>query len=70
LFVVDWLNIIIVLFIPVSMITGFLSETLFNQGWIAPFPIEIWHIMLFAVGFVGVSVISYIILKKQRNSII
>lgn len=67
LFVVDWLNIVIVLFMPISMITGFLSETIFKQGWIAPYPIGIWHIMLFAVGFVGVSVVSYIILEKQKN---
>lgn len=64
---VDLLNIIMVLFMPISMITGFLSETLFKQGWIAPYPIGIWHMVLFSVTFASVSVISYIVLKKQKN---
>lgn len=66
-FVVDWFNIIIVLFMPLSMITGIVSETLFKQGWIAPYPNGIWHMALFTVAFVGALVVSYIILKKQRD---
>lgn len=62
---VNWLNIIGILFIPVSMITGFVSILIFNQGWVAPYPIGIWQTVLFILLYGSISAVSYIILKKR-----
>ena len=65
--VVDWLNIIGILFMPVSMLTGAISVSLFKQGWIAPYPIGIWHAILFVVIYFTISAVSFIILKKRKQ---
>lgn len=64
---VNWLNLLGIAFIPVSMITGYLSILLFQDGWIAPYPIGIFHSFLFGVVFVVLSVGSYLLLKKRAH---
>lgn len=64
-FYVNWLNILGIAFMPVSMITGYLSILLFQNGWIAPYPIGIFHSFLFWVVFLALSVGSYLLLKKR-----
>lgn len=64
-FFVDWLNLIGVAFIPVSMLTGCLSILVFKQGWIAPYPIGVFHTLLFCLGFLMVCVISYLVIRKR-----
>ncbi len=64
-FYVNWLNIIGITFMPVSMITGCLSIFIFKQGWIAPYPMGIFHILFFSIVFLTISIISYIFLKKR-----
>jgi transcriptional regulator with XRE-family HTH domain len=61
----NWLNILGIAFMPVSMITGYLSILLFQNGWIAPYPIGIFHSFLFWVAFLVLSVGSYLLLKKR-----
>lgn len=63
-FYVNWLNIIGVAFIPVSMITGYISAFVFKQGRIAPYPIGIFHTLVFMLVFFVILFASYIILKK------
>ena len=63
-FYVNWLNIIGVAFMPVSMITGYISAFVFKQGWIAPYPIGIFHTLVFMLVFFVILLASYIILKK------
>lgn len=67
-FYVNWLNIIGIAFMPVSMITGYVSELVFKQGWIAPYPIGIFHTSVFALVFFVILVACYIILKKRTKS--
>lgn len=64
-FYVNWLNILGIAFMPVSMITGYLSILLFQNGWVAPYPIGIFHSFLFWVAFLVLSVGSYLLLKKR-----
>lgn len=64
-FYVNWLSILGIAFMPVSMITGYLSILLFQNGWIAPYPIGIFHSFLFWVAFLVLSVASYLLLKKR-----
>ena len=67
-FYVNWLNIIGVTFIPISMITGHISGLVFKlEGWIAPYPIGIFHTLVFVLVFFVVVIASYIILKKQTK---
>lgn len=67
-FYVDWLNIIGISFMPVSMLTGSISILLFRQGWIAPYPIGIFHTLVFGFVFFAVLVISFVLLKKRTHS--
>ena len=67
-FSIDWLNIIGVAFMPVSMITGYLSILLFQDGWIAPYPVGIFHSFLFWGVFLVLSIGSYLLLKKRVHS--
>lgn len=47
-----WLNTIIIAFIPISMITSYISELIFKiGGGISPYPIGIFH----GLYFVGLS---------------
>lgn len=67
-FYVNWLNIIGVAFMPISMITGYISRLVFKlEGWIAPYPIGIFHTLVFVLVFFIVVITSYIILKKQAK---
>ncbi len=65
---VDWLNIIGILFMPVSMLTGILSIFVFKQGQVAPYPTGVLHSVLFATAYLGLSAISFILIKKRRLS--
>lgn len=65
LIAVNWLNIIGILFMPASMITGYISTLIFNQGGISPYPMGRWHTILFILLYSSVSAVSLIILKKR-----
>ena len=58
-FYVNWLNIIGVAFMPISIFK--------LEGWIAPYPIGIFHTLVFVLVFFVVVIASYIILKKQTK---
>ncbi len=64
-FYVNWLNILGIAFMPVSMITGYLATLLSWEGWISPYPIGIFHSFLFWIVFLVLSVGSYLLLKKR-----
>jgi transcriptional regulator with XRE-family HTH domain len=66
-FAVNWLNAVAVLFMPCSMIAGALSIAIFKQGWIAPYPIGLWNMVLFLVIYLSISVASFIILKGKSK---
>lgn len=67
-FAVNWLNLIGVLFMPFSMVTGAISIALFKQGWIAPYPIGIApHLVLFVIVYISICAISYIVLKRRTT---
>lgn len=66
-FYVNWFNLLGIAFMPVSMVTGYLSILLFQNGWIAPYPIGIFHSILFWVVFLALSVGSYLLLKKRAH---
>ena len=67
-FYVNWLNLLGIAFMPVSMITGYLSILLFQDGWIAPYPVGIFHSFLFWDVFLALSIGSYLLLKKRVHS--
>ena len=67
-FYVNWLNLLGIAFMPVSMITGYLSILLFQDGWIAPYPVGIFHSFLFWGVFLALSIGSYLLLKKRVHS--
>lgn len=66
-FYVNWLNIIGVAFMPISMIIGYISSFVFKQGQIAPYPIGICHTLIFMLVFFVILLASYIILKKSTK---
>lgn len=66
-FYVNWLNIIGVAFMPISMITGYISAFVFKHGQIAPYPIGICHTLIFMLVFFVILLASYIILKKSTK---
>lgn len=66
-FYVSWFNIIGIVFIPISMITGYISILVFKQGWVAPYPNGIFHTLTFILLFFVVLVASYTILKKRAK---
>ncbi len=66
-FYVKWLNIVVISFMPVSMITGFLSEIIFKRGWVAPYPIGPFHGLLFVSSYLILLYVSYYIVKKKEN---
>lgn len=67
-FYVNWLNIIGISFMPVSMITGFISNYIFKlDGWISPYPLGIFHILFFILVFFPIILASYVFLKKQTK---
>ena len=65
-FAVTWLNIVGIAFMPVSMLSGYLSVLIFGTGWIAPYPVGIFGTLVFGVLFFAFSVISYMIMKKRH----
>lgn len=64
-FYVMWLNIIGIAFMPASLITGYISILVFSQGWVAPYPIGIIHTVIFCFIFFMISVMSFILIRKQ-----
>lgn len=68
-FYVVWFNIIGVAFMPLSMVTGYISILVFKQGWIAPYPIGIFHTLVFCLLFFVVLVISFVYVKKHIHPI-
>jgi transcriptional regulator with XRE-family HTH domain len=62
---VQWLNVVIGLFMPVSMATGGLTRILFRQGFVAPYPGGVWHGLLFVIAMGGVAGISWVLLKRR-----
>ena len=69
-FAVNWLNLSGLLFMPFSMVTGAISIALFKQGWIAPYPINIAHVVLFVIVYISICVISFIVLKRRTMGVL
>jgi len=63
----DWLNIIGIIFMPVSMFIGYLSIFVFNQGQVAPYPIGMTHTLLFGLVLFVFGVISFIFIKNKNK---
>ena len=66
-FYVKFLNVSLVLWIPISMVTGFLSITIFKQGWISPYPIDIAHLLLFACIYLCSCGMTFIVLRRRAD---
>ena len=69
-FAVNWLNLSGFLFMPFSMVTGAISIALFNEGWIAPYPIDIAHVALFVIVYISICSISFIVLKRRTTGVL
>lgn len=69
-FAVNWLNLSGLLFMPFSMVTGAISIALFKQGWIAPYPINIAHVVLFVIVYISICAISFIVLKRRTMGVL
>ena len=69
-FAVNWLNLSVFLFMPFSMVTGAISIALFKEGWIAPYPIDIAHIVLFVIVYISICAISFIVLKRRTTGVV
>ncbi|MCI6272003.1 MAG: helix-turn-helix domain-containing protein [Erysipelotrichaceae bacterium] len=69
-FAVNWLNLSGFLFMPFSMVTGAISIALFKQGWIAPYPIGITHVVLFVIVYISICAISFIVLKRRTTGVL
>ena len=70
-FYVKWLNTIIIAFIPISMITSYISELIFKVGGgISPYPIGIFHSFVFLLVYLIVIMVSYAYLKRQNKFLI
>ena len=61
-FIVNWLNIIIALFMPVSLVVTFFSSRV-----VAPYPTDIITGIAFAAVYIILVIFSYIALKKNRE---
>ena len=69
-FYVNWLNIIGVAFMPISMITGYISGLVFKlEGWIAPYPIGIFSYFSFRVSILC-SCDCKLYYSKETNKIV
>jgi transcriptional regulator with XRE-family HTH domain len=66
-FVVNWLNLAVGLFMPVSIFSGFLCRYLSWGKIIAPYPMEVRSIAIFVVIYFGVLITSFFILRRQRK---
>ena len=69
-FAVNWLNLSGLLLMPFSMVTGAISIALFKEGWIAPYPIDIAHIVLFVIVYISICAISFIVLKRRTTGVL
>ena len=69
-FAVNWLNLSGFLLMPFSMVTGAISITLFKEGWIAPYPIDIAHVVFFVIVYVSICAISFIVLKRRTTGVL
>ena len=65
-FAIAWLDVAGFALMPVSMLSGELSLLIFKDGWIAPYPVGIFHTLTFGVVYVSFCVISYVLMKKKR----
>lgn len=68
-FAVNWINLSGLLLMPFSMVTGAISITLFKEGWIAPYPIGIAHVVLFVIVYISICAISFIVLKRRTTGV-
>lgn len=66
-FWVDWSNLIIGLFMPVSICSGLICRFLSWGKIIAPYPMEIRTTAIFVVIYVGVLVVSFIIRRNYKR---
>lgn len=69
-FAVNWLNLSGFLFMPFSMVTGAISIAFFKQGWIAPYPIGITHVVLFVIVYISICAIIFIVLKRRTTGVL
>ena len=69
-FAVNWLNLSGFLLMPFSMVTGAISIALFNEGRIAPYPIDIAHVALFVIVYISICAISFIVLKRRTTGVL
>ena len=77
-FYVDLLNIVGIAFMPISMMTGYISILILTKGviapvtltkgWIAPYPISKIHTLIFGIVFSIILVVSYLFVKKRTHS--
>lgn len=63
-FIINWLNIIIALFMPISLVITFI----FRRS-LSPYPIDIVSGFPFALAYVVTMILSFFILKKLENNI-
>ena len=66
-FYVDWLNIVGIAFVPVSILAGCISQLVFSQGVISPYPCGIVHLVVFSVLFCIVLFTSFVFVKKRNQ---
>lgn len=66
-FYVNWLNIMGVAFMPLSMVTGCLSALVFKQGWVAPYPMGPAHTVLFLLLLILTGAASHRALKEKTK---
>ena len=64
---INFLNIILAEFMPVSMVSGLLSVAILKQGWVAPYPVDLGHIILFGVLYVLVCGLTWVVLRKRQG---
>ena len=69
-FAINWLNLNGVLLMPFSMATGAISIALFKEGWIAPYPIDIAHVVLFVIMYTSICAVSFIVLKRRTTEVL
>ena len=69
-FAVNWLNLSGFLLMPFSMVTGAISIALFKEGWIAPYPIDIAHVVLFVIVYISICAINSIVLKRRTTGVL
>ena len=67
-FAIKWLNTVLILFMPISLLSGFLCRLFHWYKLIAPYPVEsAYYIVLFAVVYFLVLVASFVVLKHRRK---